>query len=84
MKSEIRIEVCWSYPTSPNAVKFGMSKTGCWTVSRINRKKDGTPSTPQAIKGFNTQAEAIAYSYVYAREICCVMGLCMTTEQRAS
>jgi hypothetical protein len=48
----------WSYPTSPNADKFGRSKTGCWTVE-LHRAPDGLP---RALKGFDSRAEALEYA----------------------
>lgn len=71
---ETKITVDWSYPSSPNAVRFGCSKTGCYTVSRTDRKRDGSPKPPKAIAGFNTRGEAEAYAHLYARDVCCVMA----------
>ena len=65
----IIIEVNWSYPTSPNAVKAGMTKTGCWTVSRINRKKNGERNLPLAISHFATKEEANSFAQSYVSEI---------------
>jgi hypothetical protein len=50
-----RIE--WSYPTSPNAVKFKFSKVGCWTVELI----EGT-NPPWVMEGFDTYEKAKAYA----------------------
>lgn len=47
-----RIE--WSYPTSPNANKFGF-KDGCWTVEIVSAN-----GIPRAVKGFATLEEASA------------------------
>jgi hypothetical protein len=65
----ILIEVNWSYPTSPNAERAGCSKTGCWTVSRIDRKRNGDRRPPKAVKHFATREEANSYALVYQREI---------------
>jgi len=46
----------WSYPTSPNAVRFGF-KNGCWTVQICT----GT-GEPRSIAAFITKAEAIAHA----------------------
>jgi hypothetical protein len=46
-----RIE--WSYPTSPNADKFGF-KDGCWCVEIV------TNGLPRAVNGFATLEEASA------------------------
>jgi hypothetical protein len=34
MKSYKLVE--WSYPTSPNAIRFGFAKTGCYTLHTAN------------------------------------------------
>lgn len=49
-------EVNWSYPTSPNAVKFGFSKSGCFTLSVIDRKDF---KLPKGISGHPTREQAI-------------------------
>lgn len=43
----------WSYPTSPNAIRFGFASTGCYTVSII---RGNTPPVAQA--GFRTLKQA--------------------------
>lgn len=47
----------FSYPTSPNAVKFGFGKVGCWTVETA---EDSNP--PKAVKGFSLRDDALAYA----------------------
>jgi hypothetical protein len=46
--------VDWSYPSSPNAERFGFS-AGCWTVSTVSS------AGPVAMAGFATRAEADTY-----------------------
>ncbi len=43
----------YSYATSPNAIRFGFAKTGCFTVEI----QDGS-NPPEAVAGFKTVAEA--------------------------
>lgn len=50
METKILIE--WSYPTSPNAQKFGFKK-GCYTVSSV---KGNNP--PKELIAFATKQEA--------------------------
>ena len=59
-----KITVGWSYPTSPNAVKFGCSKTGGWTV----KTETGT-RRPRAEAIFATKEEAVAMAHCLAREL---------------
>lgn len=50
-------EISWSYPSSPNAIKFGFPLSGCWTVSSLMRPWD----CPEPIQGFRTREEAELY-----------------------
>lgn len=43
----------WSYPSSPNADRFGF-KDGCWTVEIV------TGGLPRAISGHANRLEALA------------------------
>lgn len=52
-------EIGWSYPTSPNAKRFGF-KQGCFTVSTVDYV-NGTPKPPKAVAGFATLKEAIEF-----------------------
>ena len=53
--------IAWSYPTSPNADRFGF-RAGCWTVRTV--EGEGTPAVqpPVAIRGFRTKEEAKDYA----------------------
>jgi hypothetical protein len=56
MKSYKIVE--WSYPSSPNAVRFGMSKTGCHTLHTAN--VDFVPfDGHKTVSGHATFAEAV-------------------------
>ena len=50
--------VDYAYATSPDAAKFGFSKTGCFTVDLVPR--DCKPA--KAIAGYATPAEARAHA----------------------
>lgn len=50
-------EMNWSYPSSPNATKFGFSLIGCWTVSTVTGCKP-----PVAQRGYTSKAEARQYA----------------------
>lgn len=53
-------EVSYSYPTSPNAIKFGYAKCGCYTVSL--RWKDGEGRwLSRELAGHATKDQARAY-----------------------
>ena len=55
MKTRIQYKaVEWSYPTSPNAERFGFP-SGCWTVEII----DGATLLPRAVAGFADRVSAI-------------------------
>lgn len=43
----------YSYPTSPNATKFGFGKTGCYCVKTIKENNPGV-----AVAAFATEQEA--------------------------
>ena len=47
----------WSYPSSPNAVRFGFSRTGCYSVNRLHGS-----DRPKSLAGFATWAEAKAFA----------------------
>lgn len=49
--------ISWSYPTSPNAHRFGFNDEGCWTVSFYEREAD----YEQEHAGFTTYLEAWEY-----------------------
>lgn len=52
--------ISYAYPTSPNAVRFGFGKMGCFYVAKIERTKNGF--TEYAPKGFASYAEAFAFA----------------------
>lgn len=47
----------YSYPSSPNAERFGYTKAGCWTV-----KLQEIPRKAKEVAAFATKAEAFAYA----------------------
>ena len=49
--------VSYSYPTSPNAKKYGFYKTGCYTVETITDEKP-----PKSLAAFATKKEAVAFA----------------------
>lgn len=51
--------VNFSYPTSPNAVRFGFGAAGCWTLS-LNYTHATTLIPPRAVSGHATRDEALA------------------------
>ena len=51
--------VDFSYPSSTNATKAGMSTTGCWTVTIYTIRKDGTWST-KVTSSHKEKADAFA------------------------
>lgn len=58
-----KINVDWSYPTSPNATRAGCSKVGCWSVSVVWFTKTGVQKPPEFVRGFATHKEAIAFAH---------------------
>lgn len=50
--------VGYAYPTSPSAVRFGFSKTGCHIVQRTSYRKDGCHKPPVALSGHATKEQA--------------------------
>lgn len=48
------VNIAWSYPTSPNADRFGFDNTGCWTVQII---EGGSP--PESIAAFDRAELAV-------------------------
>lgn len=58
MNPHPRKAVGYAYPTSPNAVKLGF-RHGCFTV-KTGGNSEG--DTGQAVKGFDTEAEAFAHA----------------------
>src|ERR1700753_2206942 len=61
------VSVDWSYPTSPNADRFGFRK-GCWTGERIGFATDQHRRV--AISGHSTRAEAYGAAIELGLEIC--------------
>lgn len=55
----------YSYPTSTNAKKFGFYNDGCYTVELHDAVRQ---STPKAIKGFKTKAEAAIFAETLPNE----------------
>lgn len=51
---DVTKEIGWSYPSSPNAVRFGFGKSGCWTVSTTRGQKP-----PVALSGHAERSEAL-------------------------
>ena len=54
----------WSYPTSPNAERFGF-KRGCWTVSLCDWTAPvdgGALNPPVAVKAFPSRLEALRFA----------------------
>lgn len=49
--------VSYAYPSSVNAAILGFSRTGCYAVCR-----SFGDDVPEAIKGFATKAEAVAFA----------------------
>jgi len=45
----------WSYPTSSNAQKFKMGKSGCWSLWMIEAKT----LLPFSLYGYKTKADAM-------------------------
>jgi hypothetical protein len=56
---EVSKVVDWSYPSSPNATRFGFSRTGCWTVSR-HFAHETRSILPEHLSGHATRPEALA------------------------
>lgn len=52
-------QVGFAYPTSPDAVKFGFAKSGCYSVS-LGGTDPLTP--PKSIAAFLTKREAFEYA----------------------
>ena len=50
----------WSYPTSPNAERFGHKKTGCWTV-HVGRK---------TVAAFTSEGAAVVYARTLPNQWC--------------
>ncbi len=59
-KETIKIAVSYAYPTSPYAIAFGKSKTGCFVLEFINQDNTAT-----AERSFDTEEEA----YIYADQL---------------
>lgn len=57
--------VCWSYPSSVNAAKFGHSKTGCYTVGYRDSDYNYTPQ-----RGFVDEQEAVEFAKSLPGEWC--------------
>jgi hypothetical protein len=53
MKSELN----WSYPSSPNACRAGMAKTGCWTVTLADGSTRHFAEYDDAQREFPAEAE---------------------------
>jgi hypothetical protein len=53
MKSELN----WSYPSSPNACRAGMAKTGCWTVTLADGSTRHFGEYDDAQREFPAEAE---------------------------
>lgn len=51
--------VAWSYPTSPNAERFGFAQ-GCYTLELTD---PAGIIPPQPLKGYATEAEALAAAH---------------------
>ncbi len=54
-----RKSVEWSYPTSPNAVRFGFAKVGCWTLELVDSAGN---ETPMPVSGHATKDQALEAS----------------------
>jgi hypothetical protein len=63
MKETMTKMVDYSYPTSPNAQKFGFNQSGCYTVTIIFGIR-----TPKSLAGFATKEEAIKYAETLPHE----------------
>ncbi len=61
--SNIKKLVGWSYPSSPNARRFGFTHTGCWTVE-INASK----MLPVHLAGFESPEEALILAMMIEAE----------------
>lgn len=53
-------QVAYSYPSSPNAEKFGFGKTGCYTVSLVALSPVRKP--PVSVIGLASLESAKAYA----------------------
>lgn len=56
----------WSYPTSPNAERAGMSRTGCWTISvgdgvRVSRVVSHHANPSEALAAADAMGEPWAF-----------------------
>ena len=64
MKTTNTKSVQWSYPSSPNAVKFGFAKTGCYSVEV--KKMKTTPGRIdvewEELRGFSNKAAAVCFA----------------------
>lgn len=52
--------ISFSYPTSANAKKANLYKTGCYSVETVETKPER--KAPKFIKGFATLKEALKFS----------------------
>lgn len=52
--------ISFSYPTSVNAKKANLYKSGCYSVETVNTKPER--QKPEFVKGFSTLKEAIRFS----------------------
>lgn len=52
--------VDFSYPSSPNAVRFGYAKTGCWTITVYTQDIDGNLVSQQPKSAHPDQDSAFA------------------------
>lgn len=57
--------IAWSYPSSPNAERFGFDDTGCWTVE-VYKYPDGLP---EFLAGFADTVEAVKYAHALPPEL---------------
>ena len=58
-KSYDNKSICWSYPTSINAKRYGFYNTGCWTVELIDSRGY---NLPKSVKGFAKLNDAKEYA----------------------
>lgn len=54
--------VGWAYPSSPNACKFKLGKSGCYDVYTVLLDAAGNRQPPVAVAGYAEFDEALAHA----------------------